>query len=223
MIAVRKKYNRYTDYAHATIHDILPDTTGALKLHVNHLSNSFVENLGNGKFTLRPLPVLAQMAPVYGMVIEDVNQDGNLDVLINGNDYGNEITNGHYDALHGLVLLGNGKAEFQAMNLQQSGFFIPGDGKALAKIIIGNTYGLAASQNKGALKVFGLNQSDSVFNFGVDDIRAVVHLRDGRKRTHEFYFGDSFLSQSSRTMLINKSISQIEVFDNRGGKRTISF
>ena len=33
-----------------------------------------------------------------------------------GNDFGNEIISGRYDALNGVVLLGDGNGEFQGIN-----------------------------------------------------------------------------------------------------------
>ena len=41
---------------------------------------------------------MAQMAPLNGMVAGDVNQDGFLDIIICGNDYGTEVSTGRYDA-----------------------------------------------------------------------------------------------------------------------------
>ena len=36
----------------------------------------------------------------------DFDGDGNLDVLMNGNDFGTDVTVGRYDALNGLLLKG---------------------------------------------------------------------------------------------------------------------
>ena len=73
------------------------------------------------------------MAPLNGMVVDDFNGDGNLDVALNGNDFGNEVFDGRYDAMNGLLLLGDGKGRFTSQTILQSGIFIPGDGKALVE------------------------------------------------------------------------------------------
>ena len=54
----------------------------------------------------------AQISALNGMAVDDFDGDGNLDVLINGNDWGTEVTVGRYDALNGLLLRGDGKGEF---------------------------------------------------------------------------------------------------------------
>ena len=68
------------------------------------------------------------------MIADDFDGDGNLDVLINGNDYGTEVSIGRYDALNGLLLKGDGKGNFKPLSILQSGIYIPGDGKALVKL-----------------------------------------------------------------------------------------
>ena len=67
------------------------------------------------------------MAPVFGMVTDDVNNDGNLDIVMTGNDYGSEVTNGRLDAFNGLVLVGDGKGNFKALVPTDTGFLQEGD------------------------------------------------------------------------------------------------
>ena len=222
IVGIRKKFNKYTDYARATIYDILPDTANALKLQANYLASSLIENKGGGKFEIRALPTAAQMAPLYGLVAQDINEDGNLDLLISGNDYGNEIVNGHYDALNGLVLLGDGQNNFVPQSIEKSGLFIPGDGKGLAQLLIGDKYALAATQNKGPLKLFSLAKNFRAVRFNNDDVKAIIHLSNGKIRLHEIHHGGSFPSQSARIILINNSVKSVEVIDRSGNKRSIT-
>ena len=86
--------------------------------------------MGNGKFEMHALPPMAQLSPIYGMVADDFNHDGNLDVAMACNDFGTEVGNGRYDALNGLLLLGDGKGNFIPQTILQSGLFLPGDAKA---------------------------------------------------------------------------------------------
>ena len=223
IVGIRKKYNKHTDYGRATMEDILPGKENGLKLQANYFASSFLENKGNGKFEMKILPALAQLAPVYGMVAEDINEDGNLDLVLSGNDYGNEIVNGHYDALHGLILSGDGRNNFRPLSIDNSGVFIPGDGKGLTQIQIGNRLCLAAAQNKGPLNLFALRKATRVLRFNDDDVQAIIHLKDGRMRKHEIYYGNSFLSQSARLLLVNDSVKTIDVVNRKGIKRTLNY
>jgi len=47
-----------------------------------NMTSGYLENLGNGKFAMKALPTLVQVAPVNGMVTDDFNEDGNTDVFI---------------------------------------------------------------------------------------------------------------------------------------------
>ena len=76
--------------------------------------------MGNGTFEVQALPIEAQIAPVNGMVSQDVNNDGFLDVILIGNDYGNEIFTGRLDAQTGLVLIGDGNGNFKSLAYSNS-------------------------------------------------------------------------------------------------------
>lgn len=154
---LKKKILTYKEFGNADIHSIFSkeQLDNALKLTMTNFASCLFLNSGGGKFTLTPLPREAQLAPVFGMVADDFNGDGYLDLALNGNDFGNEVTNGRYDAFNGLILKGNGKGQFEAMSIAESGFYVPGNGKALVKMRgPGNSYLLVASENRGMLRVF---------------------------------------------------------------------
>ena len=147
-------------------------------------------------------------------------RSGNLDVLINGNDYGTEVSVGRYDALNGLLLKGNGQGQFSALSILESGIFIPGNGKALVKLRgASGSYLMAASQNRGPLKVYTLKKKTSILNILPKDASAIIEFVNGKKRKEEFYFGNSFLSQSARFMSYNEQVKQITIIDQNGVSR----
>ena len=61
------------------------------------------------------------------MQAEDVDGDGNLDIMMTGNDFGTDVSIGRYDALKGLVLKGDGKGNFKPLSISESGFFTKGN------------------------------------------------------------------------------------------------
>jgi len=195
----------------------------ALILEANYMQSSYIENLGGGKFKIIPFPIEAQFAPVFGMVTGDFNTDGNLDVILNGNDYGVEVSQGRMDALNGLLLLGNGKGNFKAQTIAESGIYIPGDGKALVSLT--NAKGLnliLASQNRGLLKCFKNTTPLKTIHLLPMDAYAIINNINGKKRKEEFYYGTSFLSQSERSLRINeKIIKSVEIVDFKGKRRVI--
>ena len=110
---------------------------------------------GNGKFKIYSLPIEAQFAPVYDFEISDLNNDNINDLLLIGNDYGNEPFIGPYDALCGLVLLGSGKNKFEPISHDESGFCVPGNARSIEKVKNNNGDNIfLISQNSGKLLIF---------------------------------------------------------------------
>lgn len=224
MPSLKKQFNAYKDFAAADINAIFTteQIKGAYTLEANNMASCYLQNDGNGKFTLIPLPMQAQLAPLNGMQTGDFNGDGNLDVALLGNDYGNEITAGHYDAMNGLVILGDGKGNFTAQSILQSGFFVPGDAKALTALCDGKgNLLLAASQNRGAVKLFKSNTDTRLLPVKADDKIAYIMLKSGKQRKQELCWGSSFLSQSARFVEMNKNIKSIEIVNGKGEKRRV--
>jgi len=226
MISMKKKFTNYKSYAVATMDEVLTpeQKKDALRLKVNTSESCYLRNDGNGKFTLIPLPKQAQISMLNGMTVDDYDGDGNLDVIINGNDFGTEVNVGRYDALNGLMLRGDGKGNFIPQSVLQSGIYIPGDGKALVKLR-SNTGSLmlAASQNSGPLKLFELKRQVKNIKINPDDISAVVTYKNGLKQKEEFYYGMSFLSQSGRFITVNPDVLAIQITNSKGETRKLTF
>ena len=132
VIQFRRKYPHYIDYAKATFDDLLSadEKKDAYSAKATFLQTAYVENKGNGRFEVKALPIEAQLAPVFGIVVTDVNADHNPDVILSGNFYPNEVNMGRQDASPGLLLLGNGKGAFSPQNPVTSGLLLQGDARS---------------------------------------------------------------------------------------------
>ena len=135
---------------------------------------------------------------------------------MNGNDYGTEVATGRYDALNGLLLKGNGKGSFSPQSIRESGICIPHNGKALVKLVSSSgDYLVAASQHQDALQLYRLKRKVNVVRINPDDVGAMVTFKDGRSRREEFYYGNSFLSQSSRFILADSSVKSVAITNTK--------
>jgi hypothetical protein len=222
----KKRFNTYKKYAVATMDELLTpeQRKGALKLNANTLQSCYLRNEGGGKFTLIPLPVEAQFSAINGMVVDDFDGDGNLDVLMNGNDYSTSVGIGQYDAFYGLLLKGDGTGGFRPLSMLQSGVCIPGNGKALVKLSgPGNTYRVAASQRLGPLQLFELNKKQRNLRVDPQDRFAILTLANGRNQKQELNQGSSFLSQSANFLNTGEQVSSIQITNNKGVVRNVSF
>ena len=167
---------------------------------------------------------MAQLSALNGMVAEDFDGDGNLDVAINTNDFGADLNSGQYDALNGLLLKGDGTGNFVPLSILKSGIFIPGNGKALVSLRSkSGKLLLAASQNRGPLKIFELKNSSIQIPIANDEVSAELHLKNGKVQRREFYYGSSFNSQSARFINIEKDVSSARITNAEGKVRTLNF
>lgn len=225
MISFKSKFQNYNSYARATFSEMFKpeELQGAIRLEATDFQHSLIRNLGNGKFEIEPLPLSTQYMCLNGMVAEDVDGDGNLDIVAAGNDYSTEPSVGRYDACNGLVLKGDGKGGFTALSILQSGFFVPGNGKALVKFRnnVGQTL-LAASQNRGSLKIFLLKEQAEPVTLQPGENTVLFHLKNGTRQKHEPGYGSSFLSQSGRFVNAGKNVVAAEIQDNKGQVRKVA-
>jgi len=224
MISMRVKFQNYKSYAVATMDSVItPEMRkGAIRLKANTMQSCYLQNDGNGRFTIKPLPIEAQISQLSGIVVDDFDGDGNLDVALSGNDYGTEVGTGRYDAFNGLVLKGDGKGGFKPLTIQQSGLYIPGDGKALVKLRSAKgSYMIAASQNRDIMKIFELKRPVNTIKIAPLDMFAMITYKNGEISKQEFYNGSSFLSQSGRSLNIDNNIKSVKITDIFGHTRNI--
>jgi hypothetical protein len=222
MNTIRKKFDNYQKFANAGIKDVLSaeELKDAFILKANYLKTSYIENLGEGKFKVSALPMQTQTAPINGMLVEDFDADGNLDVLMVGNDYGNEVSVGRLDAFNGLLLKGDGLGNFKPATLSESAFCVSGDAKGLVRVTNSNGNPLImATQNRADLKTFGGIKSLVTKPLKTNDAVVFEHLKNGKTRKVEVGYGTSFLSQSSRSILLSPNVKSVEVVDYQGKKR----
>jgi len=182
------------------------------------LSSVYIQNNGGNKFEIIPLPSEAQFSPLFGTLITDLDEDGNLDVMAVGNSYASEVLTGYYDAGIGNYLHGDGKGNFQAVPVTQSGFFVDGDAKAIAKLISDEGKELVlVTQNRDSLKVFtrpgkAVIDKASIVRLKPDTDYVIVELTNGKKRREEFYLGNGYLSSSANAIIKNKNVARVTIF-----------
>ncbi len=123
------KYPSYKSFGASRIEDIFPaaDLKQTRVREAYMFASAVALNNGDGTFTVQPLPIEAQFAPIYASLAGDFDGDGKTDLLVGGNFYGVTPMLGRYDASYGLMLRGDGKGGFTPVDMEQSNLVIDGE------------------------------------------------------------------------------------------------
>jgi hypothetical protein len=91
-------------------------------------------NKGNGQFEIKVLPAIVQFSSIHAIHINDFNKDGNVDIILGGNDFYFQPQLGRLDANQGLVLMGDGKGVFNPISQDKVGLNLAGMVRAIENI-----------------------------------------------------------------------------------------
>jgi len=225
---IQRRFPSHRAYGEAPFDELFTESEmdGAYVAEAVHFETSYVENQG-GTFQVRPLPIQAQFAPVFGLQAGDYDSNGELDLLLTGNSYAPDTQTGRYDALVGAFFRGDGTGRFTFVDHTTSGFFVDGDAKGLAEVTAGPNQPLVlATQNSDSLRAF--QHAPEVPRRRVVPLQpldryATLRFEDGRTRRQEFFYGASYLSQSSRFLRVPDAAAEAVIYDAQGTSRTLDF
>lgn len=222
---INRAFPSYEAYAKADIKEVLEPLNPykKLTLKTNYFKSAYVENLGNGEFSLKALPVEAQYSSVHGMEVRDFDGDGFIDIVGVGNNSQTEVISGWYNAQKGFYLKGDGNGNFESIKSNKTGFFVEGDTRALSSWKTERSLFLITSVNTDSLRIFKSDFKDkmSLYNLQPNDVFGEIHYENGTKRKFERYWGHGFLSQSDNRLLISPNMTSIIIYNTSGKERTI--
>jgi hypothetical protein len=133
---MKRKFLKYASYKNVTLEDIVePEAYSKfIRKDAFTFASVYLKN-NNGKFLITNLPIESQMFPVFAFGIEDLNDDGNADLLAAGNLDATQPEYGRYDAGYGSTLLGDGKGNFHSVTFQHSGFVVRGEARDIKTLV----------------------------------------------------------------------------------------
>jgi hypothetical protein len=111
------RFPTYASFGASRVADIFParDLEAATVREARVFASSVAIAKSDGTYDLRPLPVEAQLAPVFAVLPHDFDGDGHVDLLLAGNLFGVQPVLGSYDASAGLLLHGTADGRFTPM------------------------------------------------------------------------------------------------------------
>lgn len=157
MPLLKKKFLYAKNFAKADLQHLVgtDKLSASAKLSANQFANAYFENTdGKGHFTLHPLPAPFQFVPLRAGGIIDLNHDGQMDILLAGNYYENNIEIGRYDADYGHVLINSSSGIWQGQSINLS---FDGQVRKIEKIKVNGADAYLIALNNGPLRLIRFN------------------------------------------------------------------
>ena len=160
MPSIKQKFPNYNSFASSTLQEVYGKRNLKNSLHYQawNFASSYIENKGNEHFHMRNLPNEVQISSINGIIIEDFNNDGNLDMIVAGNIYGSEVETTRNDAGYGKLLLGDGHNNFKSIPFEKSGISLKYDTKDMAKIMSNQGTTILVANNQDSLRALVLHK-----------------------------------------------------------------
>jgi hypothetical protein len=218
--AVLRRFPKNDAYAKASLAEIVGQDKldAATRLSATELRSGVFLSQPDGTFHFEPLPWIAQVAPLNGMVVGDFDADGHLDIYAVQNSHAPAPVVGRFDGGLSQLLRGDGHGHFVAVPPAESGLIVPGDGRAVGTldfdhdgrpdfVVTRNNSTTLAFHNKG---VAGRNALRVCLTGGPGNPTAVgaritADYNDGSTETGEVSAGAGYYSQSSSAVFFGYS------------------
>lgn len=161
MPMIKKSFTNYRDFSGKQVSEVLNKESldKGLKYEVTEFSSIVLINNGNMSFTIKELPEMAQISPIYAIEPFDVNRDGNLDLITAGNKTWANTYFGASDASHGQVLINDGLGNFEVIAQGQAGLNVWGDVRDIAHLSIEGKDYFVFGVNDKPMEVYVYNQT----------------------------------------------------------------
>ena len=210
--SVLKRYPKAEYYARATLGEILGEDrlARAQRFAATELRSGVFLSQPDGTYRFQPLPRIAQISPMQGVVAGYFGGDSHADLYAVQNSFAPIPSVGRNDEGLSQMLRGDGHGNFTPVPPASSGLVVPGDAKALVVLdvdqdgwpgflVTRNNNSMLAFRNTGVaghrpLRV-ALNGSKG--NPTAVGARITVVLSDGSTETAEVAAGSGYYSQST--------------------------
>ena len=210
--SVLRRFPRNDAYARATLTEVLgaDRLAAAQRFAATELRSGVLLSRPDGTYRFEPLPRIAQISPLQGLVACDLTGGGHADIYAVQNSFAPIPPVGRFDGGLSQLLRGDGRGHFTPVAPAESGLVVPGDAKALCVldldhdgwpdfVVSRNNSTTLAFRNAGvagrrSLCVRLLGPPGNPTGVGS---RVTVKLADGSARMSEVFAGCGYYSQSS--------------------------
>jgi hypothetical protein len=151
---MKKDLLSHRDFAGKTIMELFNrfKLEEAALYEVHQLQSLVLVNQKGHGFLKKPLPIQANFSSLEAIAIDDLDGDGNFDLILGGNKTQVSPYFGAFLGSQGLVLKGDGFGNFLPM--ADSGLLVRGDIRQIRVMQVGNQKWILFLKNDGELEVY---------------------------------------------------------------------
>ncbi|MDX1477627.1 MAG: CRTAC1 family protein [Saprospiraceae bacterium] len=155
---VKEKFKSYAEFASATIDEVLAGRVSeqSHQQQAEMFESGIFYQDGKGAFSFMPFPNAVQVAPIYGIVVHDLNGDNVKDLLLAGNYYNREVETTRSDAGVGSILLGNDSGGFDYVHPAKTGVIANGDVRNVVALSGGGRELIVVANNNAPFQFYQL-------------------------------------------------------------------
>lgn len=152
-----EKVKTYDQFATSNIYEIYGDemVRNSIELQANSFKSVVLIN-EKDHFSIRELPIEAQLFPVLDLEKADLDGDEKEDIILIGNVFNTEVETPRIDAGNGLILLNKGKGQFRSLKIRESGFKTPFNAKKMALLYTAKGMTIVVANNDAKPQFFEL-------------------------------------------------------------------
>jgi len=158
--SIKKANLKNEAYSRKSIQELFPEEllSRSVVKKFNYSSSCIAINNGNGNFTVQKLPAMTQLSCINVIHCMDINQDGHVDLVMGGNQFGFLPQFERLDASLGDVLINKGNGEFSWQDAAKTGLKLRGEERDIAEIKTKNGNCLLFLQNNEYPVLYKLNK-----------------------------------------------------------------
>ncbi len=159
---LKKRFTNFSSYKNVTINDLFDERilSASKILHMNQSATVAFINEGGKRLAPLNLPWQAQLTSVYAILAIDINMDGNIDLLLGGNQSKVKPEWGSVNSTWGITLLGKGDGTFIFLPSDKSGFHARGEIRTIKELVKGSE-----------VNIFVLRKNDSLLTFKYNTLK----------------------------------------------------
>ena len=211
---LRLKFPTFASFGAASLAELLAaDLPPMREVQAATMDSMLLLNRGD-HFEARTLPLVAQMSPVFGIAVGDLDGDGCEDLFLTQNFFAVSSAESRLDAGCGLWLRGDGHGHFAEVPPKESGLVMRGEGRGAAVCDFDHDgrLDLAAAQYRGVTQLYrntrarpGLRVRLEGMENNLRAIGGVVRAQFSNGRfgpAHEIHLGSGYWSQDGGEIVL---------------------